>query len=186
MINLITPQKNMRNNMRNIEIKAKVNDPKTFIEKVNTFAKKIGVLNQVDYFFDIPKERGRLKLRIENNAKNGTLVFYKRQDKPGPKLSNYKLFKIDNPISLIDTLELAIGIKGKVRKSRTLYMFGQTRIHFDQVYDLEKTFMELEVVLEESQTVEDGQKIAKDIKDKLDIKESDLVSCAYFDMIYQK
>jgi len=41
-------------------------------------------------------------------------------------------------------LGLALGIKGVLRKRRTLYMIGQTRVHLDQVEGL-GDFMELEV-----------------------------------------
>ena len=43
-----------------------------------------------------------------------------------------------------DTLSKALGIKGIVKKTRTLYMVGQTRVHVDQVEGL-GNFMELEV-----------------------------------------
>ena len=43
-----------------------------------------------------------------------------------------------------ETLKKALGIKGVVKKNRTLYMVGQTRVHVDQVEGL-GDFMELEV-----------------------------------------
>ena len=43
-----------------------------------------------------------------------------------------------------ETLKKALEIKGVVKKNRTLYMVGQTRVHVDQVEGL-GDFMELEV-----------------------------------------
>ena len=59
-------------------------------------------------------------------------------------------------------------------------MLGQTRIHVDTVDGLGE-FMELEVVLDETQTLEQGQEIADSIMQKLEIEKCDLISGAYAD-----
>ncbi len=41
-------------------------------------------------------------------------------------------------------LGMTLGIKGQVKKTRLLFMYGRTRIHVDQVHTL-GNFMELEV-----------------------------------------
>ena len=43
-----------------------------------------------------------------------------------------------------ELLSHSLGVKGTVKKTRTLYMVGQTRIHVDKVDNL-GDFMELEV-----------------------------------------
>ena len=43
-----------------------------------------------------------------------------------------------------ETLGKALGVKGRVKKTRLLYMVGQTRVHVDEVEGL-GNFMELEV-----------------------------------------
>ena len=43
-------------------------------------------------------------------------------------------------------LSRCMGVRGQVKKTRTLYMVGQTRVHVDSVNDL-GDFMELEVSL---------------------------------------
>ena len=62
---------------------------------------------------------------------------------------------------------------------------GQTRVHCDQVEGL-GDFMELEVVLEDNQTTEDGQAIAEDLMVKLGIDSSKLIAGAYMDLLEAK
>lgn len=61
-------------------------------------------------------------------------------------------------------------------------MVGQTRIHIDTVQGLGH-FMELEVVLLPDQSVEEGQIIARDLQEKLGVMDSDLIDCAYVDLL---
>ena len=64
-------------------------------------------------------------------------------------------------------------------------MVGQTRVHIDVVQDI-GSFMELEVVLKPEQSTEEGQVIAKDLQDKLGVKNEDLIECAYVDLLDKK
>ncbi|XP_060074499.1 uncharacterized protein LOC132554209 [Ylistrum balloti] len=167
----------------NVEIKAKLND----VEGVQKIAAELShssgeTLVQEDVFFLSPN--GRLKLRTIKDVRS-ELIFYDRPDKIGPKFSDYSKTDIGNPESLKETLRQALGIKGVVKKVRKLYMVGQTRVHVDNVEGL-GDFMELEVMMKEGQTTEEGQQIAEDLMDKLGVKQSDLLSGAYMDMILKK
>ncbi|MBD3268097.1 CYTH domain-containing protein [bacterium] len=165
---------------QNIEIKAKVADLEALKAKVELIADvPMQILQQEDIFFPIPK--GRLKLRILS-PDNGKLIFYDRQDTAGPKLSNFTITPIQDPQSLRETLSQALGILGILKKTRWLYMIGQTRVHLDRVDDL-GDFMELEVCLRENQTPADGQHVAKELMQKLDVTESNLIDCAYIDLL---
>ena len=64
-------------------------------------------------------------------------------------------------------------------------MVGQTRVHCDTVEGL-GDFAELEVVLEDNQSVEDGQLIADDLMEKLGIEKTKLIKCAYMDLLDAK
>ena len=69
-----------------------------------------------------------------------------------------------------------------VRKERRLFLVGQTRIHLDRVDNL-GDFVELEVVMEPTQTMEDGVDIAYRLMEALGISERDLIDCAYIDLL---
>ncbi len=80
------------------------------------------------------------------------------------------------------SLELAYGVRGRVVKLRTLYRVGRTRVHLDRVRDL-GDFMELEVILGNGDTPEDGIAEAHMLMKKLGIEESQLVEGAYIDLL---
>jgi predicted adenylyl cyclase CyaB len=165
---------------RNVEIKAKVSDLPALRQHAESMADRGPTLiEQEDTFFLCPS--GRLKLRRFSEG-TGELIFYQRPDTNGPRQSQYFISAIPDPQSLTTVLTRAYGIRGVVRKRRTLFWVGQTRIHLDEVDDL-GTFIELEVVLEEHQTSSDGIEIARKIMKDLDVAESALVDKAYIDLL---
>jgi predicted adenylyl cyclase CyaB len=133
---------------------------------------------QEDTFFNFPS--GRLKLRIFENGK-GELIQYERENTDGPRESRYVRASADDPQSLKVALAQALGIKGVVRKERTVFMVGQTRIHFDEVEGL-GTFIEIEVVLDSNASATDGVLLAEELMKKLEIRKQDLVTSAYIDL----
>ncbi|KAG8576515.1 hypothetical protein GDO81_009890 [Engystomops pustulosus] len=79
-------------------------------------------------------------------------------------------------------LTQALGVRGQVVKERFLFLVGQTRIHLDRVKDL-GDFVELEVVLTESQTAQDGDLVAQELMNSLKISQDDLLTGAYMDLL---
>ena len=165
---------------RNVEIKARVRRPSELLDAVLEIADRgPTVFAQDDTFFACPN--GRLKLRTFA-ATEGQLIFYRRDDQAGPKLSEYLITATAEPDALRGTLALAYGVVGRVRKTRTLCFVGTTRIHLDDVEDLGH-FVELEVVLTPQQTVDEGEAIAHDLMTKLSIAPDQLVQRAYVDLL---
>jgi len=159
---------------RNVEIKARVNDLEKMREKVVRIAgKPATVLNQEDIFFNSP--RGRVKLRIQNGT--AELIYYFR-----PRESDYLCLPVPDPAAARRMLAKVHGERGVVRKTRWLYMVGQTRVHLDWVEGL-GDFLELEVVLREDQGIEEGAAIARDLIRRLGIREDDLLDRAYVDLM---
>jgi predicted adenylyl cyclase CyaB len=164
----------------NIEIKARVEDFEALKARAELLSDlPVAVVLQEDTFFNTRK--GRLKLRILA-PNRGYLIYYERPDQGGPKRSDYHLAESREPENLKTALSLALGVRGVVRKTRYLYMVGQTRIHLDDVEGLGQ-FMELEVVMKEGQSDAEGQAIAEDLMRRLEIREEALLEGAYMDLI---
>jgi predicted adenylyl cyclase CyaB len=164
----------------NIEIKARAQN----FDEIRRRAEQLSdtpveVIPQEDIFFNTPQ--GRLKMRILSGD-HGQLIYYARPDQEGPKRSDYHIFHTTNPTDLKRVLELAYGIRGIVRKTRYLYLVGQTRVHLDDVEGLGQ-FIELEVVMQEGQADVEGQAIAEELMESLGIEKSDLLEGAYMDLL---
>ena len=167
---------------RNIEIKAR-------IERIGALAPRVAAvategpfeIAQDDTFFRC--ESGRLKLRVFS-ATQGVLIFYRRANQQGPKESFYICTPTEDPQSLRECLSLAFGQVGRVVKHRTAYLVGRTRVHLDRVEGLGH-FLELEVVLEENESVEAGVEEAHSLMVQLGVKPGQLIESAYVDLLAQ-
>jgi predicted adenylyl cyclase CyaB len=165
---------------RNIEIKARVADLPALAVRTAAIADSGPVeIAQDDTFFRCGN--GRLKLRVFGSGQ-GELIFYRRPDADGPKLSSYILSPTDAPDTLREALTLANGQEGRVVKHRTLFMVGRTRVHLDRVQGL-GDYMELEVVLADDESAEDGVREAHALMDRLQIAADCLVQGAYHDLL---
>ena len=164
----------------NIEIKARVDDFAALKARVESLSDQpLRIIPQEDTFFNTDK--GRLKLRLLA-PNQGYLIYYERPNQDGPKRSDYYLSKTEEPETLKNVLTLALGVRGIVRKTRHLYMVGQTRIHLDEVEGLGH-FMELEVVMQAGQSEAEGQSIAENLMRRLGVREDALLEGAYMDLL---
>ena len=165
---------------RNIEIKARIDNPTAVRERAAAVANEGPTeIAQEDTFFNC--SAGRLKLRAFSNS-HGELIFYRRPDQHGPKESHYIRTSTAEPEMLRQTLAQAYGEIGRVRKQRTLFIAGRTRIHLDEVENL-GSFLELEVVLREGEPAEAGVREAEDLMSRLGIRASQLIDRAYIDLL---
>jgi predicted adenylyl cyclase CyaB len=164
----------------NIEIKARAVDRDALRRCIERLASKpVAELHQEDTFFGVP--HGRLKLRVFDST-HAELIRYDRPDLSGPKTSRYTIAPTSDPASMMAILTSLFTPIGVVRKQRTLYMVGQTRIHLDSVEGL-GDFLELEVVMREDQPAAEGEAIARELMHALEIREEDLVEGAYLDLL---
>jgi predicted adenylyl cyclase CyaB len=165
---------------RNIEIKARIPSVDLLLPAVSALADKGPIaIRQDDTFFAC--DNGRLKLRAFSDTE-GELIFYRRANQAGPKESFYVRSPTASPDTLRDTLTLAYGQAGRVRKHRTLYLVGRTRVHLDRVEGL-GDFLELEVVLEDQEATEAGVREAHALMSRLGVQPSQLVEDAYVDLL---
>ncbi|PAA92947.1 hypothetical protein BOX15_Mlig003380g2 [Macrostomum lignano] len=174
--------------MCNVEIKAKIHNFDDFLAKAIAISDKNPppkVINMIDTFYKV--NSGRLKLREypgHEEARVSELVHYHREDSTGAKLSRYSKVPVPDPAGLGAILADSLGVIGQVKKVRHLLMSGQTRIHVDRVHNL-GDFMELEVMLTDSDSVEAGQMIAQQLMKQLGVAEADLLAGAYMDMLLE-
>ena len=165
---------------RNIEIKARIPSVEALAPKAAALATKGPVeIEQDDTFFRC--DSGRLKLRTFPNG-SGELIFYQRANQHGPKESFYLISQTSSPDTLREALVAAYGQMGRVRKHRTLFLAGRTRIHLDQVEGLGH-FLELEVVLADGEPAERGVREAHELMKKLGVQPSQLIEGAYIDLL---
>jgi adenylate cyclase class 2 len=124
----------------NVEIKAKCDDP-GFIRNylLSNGAEFKGVDEQTDTYFNVLN--GRLKHR-EGNIENN-LIYYQRDDQPGPKNSHFHLLKVVDANSLKKVLINSMGIKVVVIKKREIYYINNIKFHVDEVAGL-GSFIEIE------------------------------------------
>jgi predicted adenylyl cyclase CyaB len=165
---------------RNVEIKARVGD----LAPIEARARAIATqgpedLVQDDTFFAC--SHGRLKLR-EFADGGAELIHYSRADEAGPKLSDYSIAPCDAPAELRETLARAFGVVGRVKKRRRLYLVDRTRVHLDDVVGL-GSFVELEVVLAEAESLHDGLVVADAVMKALGIGPEHRVTGAYLDLL---
>lgn len=165
---------------RNIEIKARIASVEALIPRVEAIASEGPVeIHQDDTYFVC--DAGKLKLRAFSQSE-GELIYYRRPNELGPKESFYLRAPTTAPDVLRESLTLAYGQIGRVQKHRTLFLAGRTRIHLDRVSGM-GDFLELEVVLEESEPSEAGKREADDLLVQLGVGPSQLIEGGYLDLL---
>jgi predicted adenylyl cyclase CyaB len=164
----------------NIEIKAILRDRQK-VEAITARLSDAGpeLIHQEDYFFHC--DDARLKLRIFGSDR-GELIRYERGNVAEARCSRYLIARTSDPMILLEILDKTLGRIGEVRKDRTLYMIGQTRVHLDRVTGL-GNFLELEVVLRLGQSENEGKTIANELLSTFSIDKKDFVAEAYIDLL---
>ena len=165
---------------RNIEVKARIASVETLLLRAQALADAPAQrIEQDDTFFNCA--HGRLKLRDCGDGL-GELIHYERPDSEDAKLSDYVRAPTTALAELREALARAHGIRGCLRKTRLLLLCGQTRIHLDRVEGL-GDFLELEVVLREGQSEQEGVVIANTLMAQLGVADAPRLGGAYLDLL---
>ncbi len=165
---------------RNVEVKARIDSVEALLPRARALADgEATVIEQDDTFFACA--HGRLKLRDFGDGR-GELIHYARADATGPKLSDHVRAPTSDPAALREALARAHGAIGRVRKTRHLLMVGATRIHLDRVEGL-GDFLELEVVLREGQSADEGAAVAARLLRELGVSGEHQLAGAYLDLL---
>lgn len=164
----------------NIEIKARCENLDLFksrlVQLPVTFE---GEDIQIDTFFNAPN--GRIKLR-ESRLYGDILIPYTRPDEQGPKQSTYELIPVSSPLKIKMLLGEILGLKGEVRKKRSIYFFENVRIHLDEVQKL-GSFTEFEAVVDDENDIEENRVKTQWLLEYFRITEDQLVKVAYADLL---
>lgn len=167
----------------NVEIKAMLRDrPAALAAAARLSEQGPETFQQEDVFF--VTDRARLKLRILAPDR-GELIRYERTNVAEVRRSQYSIARTGDPQALLEILSATLERAGTVRKTRTLYMVGQTRIHVDQVEGL-GDFLELEVVLRPGQSEAEGKSIAAALLCEFGLADEQLIAEAYVDLLSAK
>ena len=167
----------------NVEIKAKCSNQfkirNILKDKKSDFK---GVDHQIDTYFRVNK--GRLKLR-EGNIENH-LIHYIRDNKEGPKQSKVTLFKNEPENSVKEILLKSLGVLIVVDKKREIHFIDNVKFHIDNVAGL-GTFIEIEAIDKDGDIgIEKLQEQCEEFLKLFEIKEEDLLSNSYSDMLLEK
>lgn len=170
----------------NVEVKARCAD----LDKARDAAAKAGaefarIERQRDTYFRC--NDGRLKLRqIETESgSRAEMIFYRRADAGGPRVSRYSLKKVRFPNLKRKWLGLTRGITVEVVKTRELWLWRGVRIHLDKVKRL-GNFLELEAVVRDIGDEEEAWHRCEFIAERLEIREEDQIETSYSDLIAER
>lgn len=164
----------------NLELKARISSLEASHEQARRLGARFdGVLEQRDTYFRVP--RGRLKLR---ECAGGTpeLIFYEREESAGERWSSYERVPVAEAGPLANILGLAGGILAVVKKTRSVYVYRNARIHLDDVSGL-GAFLEFEVVGAESP---ESYLLMSLLRDSFGVREEMIFRGSYSDMILAK
>lgn len=167
--------------MRNLEIKVELRD----LNEISHNIKSMGLtevvnLYQTDRYYLVGKKR--LKLRSVNDELQ--LIYYTRPDTEDSRMSHYYIFRL-KPQSkkLIEkTLGLFFNVKTVIIKKRILYLYGNTRIHLDQVENLGR-FLELETVFNKNLPSDNFYKEHTSVINALGLSKYKKIGLSYSDLI---
>ena len=162
----------------NLEVKARLIDISGAEQiALSLGARRVGLLFQRDTYFLI--HPGRLKLR-EFGDKTAELIYYERNELSRHRRSMFQIARCVNPDGVREILSKALGTRSVVEKKRTLYLYGSTRIHFDEVTGL-GNFVEIESPIGTS--VEVARRVTSFLTKRLQLKDSDYVPGSYVDLL---
>ena len=167
--------------MRNIEIKARLEDPRAAEAAAASLAgHQPQVLHQVDTYFNLAQ--GRLKLREHGEAGPAELIFYRRGDAATPRPCDYEIVPVADPGPLKALLARALGVKTVVAKERRVFLYRNVRIHLDRVEGL-GSFIEFEAAMDPGSADAEGEGMVTGLMERFSISPHDVIAGSYCDLV---
>jgi predicted adenylyl cyclase CyaB len=134
---------------------------------------------QEDIYYRV--KNGRLKLRIINSS-SGTLIFYKRGNKTGKRISDYLLSPVSEPAELSKILGMLFKETVRVKKKREIFRTDEIRIHIDSVSGLGK-YLEFEVIFN---SFKKAVVVMKGLIEHFGLDEKNFIKGSYSDLLLNK
>jgi adenylate cyclase class IV len=164
--------------MNNVELKAELRD----LAIARATCRAIGAsfilaFEQTDTYFRIP--HGRLKKR-ETDGEPPEYIFYERPNRAGPKLSQFTIYTEEAALERFGREPLPVWVT--VRKRRELWMYGNVRIHLDNVEGLGK-FLEFEALVSRDHNIAKCQESVAELRAKFQPVLGELIDCGYSDLL---
>ena len=165
-----------------VELKAKADSLDGYRKRLQELkADHIGTFHQTDTYFKVPK--GRLKLRETEETRKAQIVYYEREDIPGPKTSRVFLLELQEPKFFKSFLHRTLETKIVVDKTREIYRYQGTQIHLDKVKNL-GTFIEFERRTEgTAEATSKDRETLEALMKTLGINTKDLIEGSYSDLL---
>ncbi len=113
------------------------------------------------------------------------MIFSSQSDVAGTKQANGEIASVADAAMLRSLLRLALSESVVVEKTRLVNLIAQTWAHLDALRGI-GGFLELEVVLQEGRSPTEAHAITSDLMQRLGIKETDLISAAYANMLIER
>ena len=166
---------------QNLELKAEVSSlgsPANIAKRIG--ARYAGTLRQSDSYFRV--KHGRLKLRETGRGKS-ELIFYRRPDRTGSRVSKYFILPMRNAKKARTMLSSLFVRTVVVKKTRRLFLYKNARIHLDVVQGLGR-FIEFEVVV--TQGPRQADRLMKFLRKAFQIPMKRTVHGSYGDLLVRR
>lgn len=164
--------------MHNVEFKCELRDlqlARSILRaKEGSF---IGELKQTDTYFRIPS--GRLKRR-DCEGDPVEYIFYDRANRSQPKISHFVIYSEPQAMERFGLAPLPVWVV--VRKTRELWMIGNSRIHLDRVESL-GNFAEFEALVCRDHNIARCHESIAELRRLLAPALGEPIDCSYSDML---
>jgi adenylate cyclase, class 2 len=166
--------------MQNIEFKAELRNLAAARRQCELLdAQCVRQMQQTDTYFRLPD--GRLKKR-EVPGELVEWIFYHRQDRVSPRMSNYTILNNEQARRRWGTQSLKPWLT--VVKTRELWMLGDVRIHLDEVEEL-GTFIEFEALVSRRFDVKMCHEAVRSLRETFSPLLGESISKSYSDLVEQ-
>jgi adenylate cyclase class IV len=172
--------------VKNVEYKAELRDftlARAICARLG--ARHVVTMRQTDTYYRVAagrlKKRESVILEPDGPIEEPTeVIHYQRADTSEPKLSTFTCYSESEAREHFGTRSLPIWLV--VRKVRSLWMLGPTRIHLDTVEDL-GTFIEFESMISKSHTQARARAANEKLRAALSPLLGEPIACSYSDLL---